>query len=569
MKGYVDLLPSYLKDGVNIGRHGLLLDKQDNNVRSMIDIVKGSFILERPLLIERYQEEGGYATITLHFNTESPVKRVYTELLPVNIDESYEEEDLMTSGELSIECTDTIPPVMPTFIAVVETYDGLTYVRGYPENDITKSNVYDHDTVLDNIGALLGIPRRIYKELAYGQEEKDYKNTYPKYFTKQMYSSHKEGDLLTEDDYYYAQRLKKFIREYTKKPLSALMSELLYEMDDVDIYPLRDRVTSRTEDNADYMNTIGSLIVSNTQKYLNIDYSNMDEILQRYSNITQKLFTTTKKATEFLVDDVLLQGYQQNWTNLLYLLADENDKDIYNAPIRIKGNNIDCVVYTDSEDAEELQGMPLLCLPGLPPRVNTSLTVQYEGEYEFSNSEQYTVTVNPTEDYDLYFEDDPSVTRWRYNKYILSDATLVAPRMVNDLLSVGKGGITYTPGILYPLIGENTVELYIDFRVGGNYTQLGLTTITKNDEGVNWNAKLTIKPVDLLPSSELNYDIVHTLKYHIEDGVISIFIDDVFVKQQNVSSDVKMLYVAGYNEMRENDSNLKGLYFENISLEYV
>lgn len=569
MKGYVDLLPSYLKDGVNIGRHGLLLDKQDNHVRSMIDIVKGSFILERPLLIERYQEEGGYATITLHFNTESPVKRVYTELLPVNIDESYEEEDLVTSGELSIECTDTIPPVMPTFIAVVETYDGLTYVRGYPENDITKSNVYDHDTVLDNIGSLLGIPRRIYKELAYGQEEKDYKNTYPKYFTKQMYSSHKEGDLLTEDDYYYAQRLKKFIREYTKKPLSALMAELLYEMDDVDIYPLRNRVTSRTEDNADYMNTIGSLIVSNTQKYLNIDYSNMDEILQRYSNITQKLFTTTRKATEFSVDDIFLQGNQQNWTNLLYLLADENDKGIYNAPIRIKGNNIDCIVYTDSEDAEELQGMPLLCLPGLPPRVNTSLTVQYEGEYEFSNSEQYTVTVNPTEDYDLYFEDDPSFTRWRYNKYILSSATLVAPRMVNDLLSVGKGSITYTPGILYPLIGENTVELYIDFRVGGNYTQLGLTTITKNDEGVNWNAKLTIKPVDLLPSSELNYDILHTLKYHIEDGVISIFLDDVFVKQQNVSSDIKMLYVAGYNGSSENDSNLKGLYFENISLEYV
>ena len=569
MKGYVDLLPSYLKDGVNIGRHGLLLDKQDNNVRSMIDIVKGSFILERPLLIERYQEEGGYATITLHFNTESPVKRVYTELLPVNIDESYEEEDLVTSGELSIECTDTIPPVMPTFIAVVETYDGLTYVRGYPENDITKSNVYDHDTVLDNIGALLGIPRRIYKELAYGQEEKDYKNTYPKYFTKQMYSSHKEGDLLTEDDYYYAQRLKKFIREYTKKPLSALMAELLYEMDDVDIYQLRNRVTSRTEDNADYMNAIGSLIVSNTQKYINIDYSNMDEILQRYSNITQKLFTTTRKATEFSVDDIFLQGNQQNWTNLLYLLADENDKGIYNAPIRIKGNNIDCIVYTDSEDAEELQGMPLLCLPGLPPRVNTSLTVQYEGEYEFSNSEQYTVTVNPTEDYDLYFEDDPSFTRWRYNKYILSSATLVAPRMVNDLLSVGKGSITYTPGILYPLIGENTVELYIDFRVGGNYTQLGLTTITKNDEGVNWNAKLTIKPVDLLPSSELNYDILHTLKYHIEDGVISIFLDDVFVKQQNVSSDIKMLYVAGYNGSSENDSNLKGLYFENISLEYV
>ena len=44
----------------------------------------------------------------------------------------------------------------------VETHDEIIDIKGFPENDTIKGDIYDHDVSLDEIGALLNIPRKTY-----------------------------------------------------------------------------------------------------------------------------------------------------------------------------------------------------------------------------------------------------------------------------------------------------------------------------------------------------------------------------------------------------------------------
>ena len=103
--------------------------------------------------------------------------------------EDNEEENQGDDSEIEI-------PIMPedTFHIIAESYDEIIIKKGFPENDELTGDIYDHDTSLDEIGALNGIPRKIYIPT------EDYANTEPPY-----------NDRLTEDDYHYMNR----ILEYT------------------------------------------------------------------------------------------------------------------------------------------------------------------------------------------------------------------------------------------------------------------------------------------------------------------------------------------------------------------
>ena len=86
-------------------------------------------------------------------------------------------------------------PVIPddVFKMEVETWDEYTYVKGFPENDTYEGNEFDHDSSLDEIGALNNIPRKQYIAV---EDKNLYASTEPPY-NKQ----------LSEDDYHYMKRM--------------------------------------------------------------------------------------------------------------------------------------------------------------------------------------------------------------------------------------------------------------------------------------------------------------------------------------------------------------------------
>ena len=107
--------------------------------------------------------------------------------------------------------TDIIP--QHQFKIIVETFDEFEIVKGYPENDDTQGNEYDHDPSLDEIGALHNIPRKQYLIV----DEDLYSATEPPY-----------NDRSSEDDYHYMQRILNYLLLYHITPLPVLEIWKLY-----------------------------------------------------------------------------------------------------------------------------------------------------------------------------------------------------------------------------------------------------------------------------------------------------------------------------------------------------
>lgn len=102
------------------------------------------------------------------------------------------------------------------FYIEIETYEGLIFQKGFPENDIHKGDIYDHDSALDTIGLLYNLPRRKYQ---INIPPKNYPSTHPPFCNSN-----------TEWDYYYETRLKNHITSFGKRPLHILMLENIFEI---------------------------------------------------------------------------------------------------------------------------------------------------------------------------------------------------------------------------------------------------------------------------------------------------------------------------------------------------
>lgn len=114
--------------------------------------------------------------------------------------EDNEEENQGDDSEIEI-------PIIPedTFHIIAESYDEIIIKKGFPENDEPLGNIYDHDTSLDEIGALHDIPRKTYIPT------EDYANTEPTY-----------NNRLTEDDYHYMNRIINYVLRVHDTPLPVL-----------------------------------------------------------------------------------------------------------------------------------------------------------------------------------------------------------------------------------------------------------------------------------------------------------------------------------------------------------
>lgn len=358
MKKYAELLPTYL-DGENINNHASIIDNQDTQILHKIQLLQLWNKLEKPILIERVQSEPGICTVNVYINTPQSISKISIikdgshEIL-----EEHTEDELLTEKTFQLTATSEIAPVIPQIIVTVETHEGITYKKGYPENDENKENIYDHDAFLDIIGGLLGIPRRIYVEPETISEQ-ILEKIYPKYFTKTMLDGHHSGDILTEDDYYYKERLKYFINNYNLIPLPVLMANLLYEWRDVELISMLERNTSLTSELKEYAGTAAINLIQNGERYANIDYTNMESILRKYVPLTRPALFTDILLVEFYINNIKIQ----NNTLILnggsiygYSLDYEQEYDLYKCPLLVTLLNQDTqeetthIIYTNMEN---------------------------------------------------------------------------------------------------------------------------------------------------------------------------------------------------------------------------
>lgn len=188
---------------------------------SLFDVVE-SFHLNKNCLIWKVQEEPYNYTINFvanYLNLKS-VKCYKNDNLIYS--EQYQLEDNVSSFVYSYEDTtanngedlEIIPNDL--FKIDIETYDEYHIIKGFPENDVAKNDVYDHDSSLDEFGALHNIPRKEYilvDDVLLASTEPHYNNR------------------LSEDDYHYMNRILNYMLLYHVTPLPVLEIWKLYGID--------------------------------------------------------------------------------------------------------------------------------------------------------------------------------------------------------------------------------------------------------------------------------------------------------------------------------------------------
>ena len=146
------------------------------------------------LYMEEYLEEDNVNSFIYSYDSSEE-----NTIVDENVEDNKEENEVEDS-EIEI-------PIIPedTFHIIAESYDEIIIKKGFPENDEPLGNIYDHDTSLDEIGALHDIPRKTYIPT------EDYANTEPTY-----------NDRLTEDDYHYMNRIINYVLRVHDTPLPVL-----------------------------------------------------------------------------------------------------------------------------------------------------------------------------------------------------------------------------------------------------------------------------------------------------------------------------------------------------------
>ena len=327
-KKFTEALPEYLSGPV-VESMGDITDNSIQSTLRILLLLRSIQTLERPILLERYQNIPGEGFMRVHIHTDSPIKKVsitgwypddnecYTDETmeePIFLPVEYAEADAVTDLEFVFPIYaeyrehGQVYAAMPVEVVSVELWDGREFVKGYPENDVVKGDEYDKDEVLDRIGALLGIPRRIQKDLTTSLEPWSYEEIYPPFWTKVDFAD--ADDIILEDDWYYYKRLAKFMNEFGSKTLVELLCELTYEASDVETVVSRDRNTWIYPSISGRTGGLVYYLIWNSPYYTNIDYSTMDELLSAYVPVTRPLLVVRRRSILWGVDNLSLNGNQ-------------------------------------------------------------------------------------------------------------------------------------------------------------------------------------------------------------------------------------------------------------------
>ena len=338
---YRDLLPSYL-EGPNIDKHSQVIDSYDTKLYADIERLRGWNNLNRPILIEKIQTGSNNAKYVIHIHTDEPITSIdvsgdYT------YNETHEETEFITQKEITFYTSiDDITThkqlaiqtglVNADFTVTVQTSEENTYIKSYPENDTVENTNYDHDEMLDKIGALLNIPRRLYNEYTLAEITE----TIPTpYVGKQA-----NNDMIqqcTEDDYYYTQRLQKFIEGYGSISYPLLMLDVVFEQIGAVEYNnatltehmCRMDVSSFDEkfmaiDSTEYNNNLYSFFFDR-QDYPNFLIPSMEElegIIQEYVPVTKQVSVGEIVGTNMVISDSEVQLLTENGEPVYAMLVE-------------------------------------------------------------------------------------------------------------------------------------------------------------------------------------------------------------------------------------------------------
>ena len=557
---YSEFLPAYL-GGNNISRHSSVLEHTDNELYDRISLLGLWNVIRRPILIERVQEEPAIATFNVYVNMMNPIRSVQGTSTFATINEEYDEEELVTSQSFTVTDTSDTPVVNSGGTITVETYEGQVYVKGYPENDTVMNDNRDHDIFLDRIGALLGLPRRTYTEQRVGQDVTLLKQLYPPFFTK----GRPLGTPYTEDDYYYYLRLTKFVEQRGTKPLPVLMAELLYEWNDVTYSNMSNRNTSITEDIEEYIGQPVLQITNNKERYLNIDYTNMQSILEQYCSITRTILLSEQKTSyaDIYSTGDMYPAHTDIHVDTVYEDNEGNEGALYNAPFRLIARNLS----TDMESVvgeyrTDDTGSVDVIVAGLPP-TDVRITAQPIDEYEFKASTDLMSTDVSVENFQHVGLD--YVTGGQYAGTSISQ--LQQPSIyAQDLLYVGRRYLCLIPMVDPRICDLSSYYVSVDFRYTHNYQKLGLVNVRRNADGTYAQTTAWITPYTLLGGWG-NYDDVHTLEADWVDGTMYYYVDGEYTGiSQNWNNRTDMIYLAGYNINENKNGNNVGLFLDNINV---
>jgi len=561
MKKYSENLPEYLQ-GDNIRRHSEIIEEEDYEINKNVELFSSWAELERPIFIEKVQNSLSSADFNFHINSQFPVERITIAVEDDVYEYTYSEEELVTQTVITKTLPISAEEVVwsKNILVTVETYEDITYKKGYPENDEIQGDAFDHDIYLTRVGEYLGLPRRIYKKWITPAVDvaSSLPDTYPPYFAK------RDGDEIiagTEDDYYYYLRLKYFL-ENKNTFLPVLMMRLLYEWDSFKVLPASNRTTSITDTS---IKDKGCIILSNnTNTYINIDDEERQPNITKYDSLTRPPYVTYRHDTTLTVSG--FEGGSANNRYISYSLHDDLNNFIDNAPLTIDLWRDRQVVYTDKEMQIGSTNQYKLLFPSPCSKyaLGDSVEMVYDGEYEFNRSESVTVTLIFSTDYSYSL----STSEWMYQPYVHSSASVEPPRITGqEYLSIGRGAIVYTPSLLWSWIVNDTEnERFVDniivvkFNYGSSTNQIGITRVYNADgDQYNWDSRLTLQPRAVHPFYD---NTEHQLTYVFTKKYVKIYFDKVFIRQERYNNNRQLLYLAGYNATTESDSNLKGLYIQ-------
>jgi len=284
MMKYGELLPNYL-NGVNINRHGDIITDEDNKILFNNNILN-YFLKKPPIMIQQtsyYMEDYSFNLMVEldEFIKDINVSVYSTEdntLLYGDVIEFDEEEQILNyTNEIILEgITHELPFIFYITVEIV-TYNENRYVKSYPENDISNGSDRDHFILLDIVGNLCNIPRRIYK--SFNLSRIDY--TYPHTVGKDVVGGVVQS--CTEDDFDYYQRLHYFIMNYQTVDAITVIAKVFYSVSAVFRF--------KRDDDDVIIYECGSNPAPNIQQLpLGVDLREIEEF-KPYTPITQKVLT--------------------------------------------------------------------------------------------------------------------------------------------------------------------------------------------------------------------------------------------------------------------------------------
>jgi hypothetical protein len=496
-----------------------------------------------------------------HINVPEPIRKIEItggEYLGPRLVE-YEEEELVTETIIEGEAQDEITSVMPQGLEChVYCYDGTTYHKGYMENDTVKGNIYDHDRYLDRIGAILGISRRIYKNefiTAMGDHLK-WRYITPPYWNKYR---HTTTSWVTEDDYDYYKRLKYFIDQYGSVPLPLLMADVIFEYGSLQS-PIQTTMTReyyRNTQMQQQQNVPVLIVPQNNSKYMNIDYTNAEDVITHYANITRGALLYNPTPKSLTVEDqewgiyspnsgeLKLENIQAEWEETVYTPTTEDTiyyyEDYYQIPLQVS------IEYPEKQKTmtqniiiagPEGVRVPLTGVPG-----DTRIIAKYTFP-EYYDFIGYTEMMSDQYQTSALILDADHFTSPNYGTIT---AGIVQPSYNSSMggWNVGRNVLWNTPILNPELVDLDDIRVSATIRYTQNYQRIGVCRIRPRGTGMEVSTAWII-PYDTDPTGaggNSTFEAViedNTLQYYINgiDTGVSVDLDD---------GNKEMLYLCMYN----------------------